>query len=131
MNSAAVDIKDMLVAESSLGLTFATNLFVGSEPTTPDDCVTVYDSSEAPPQLTFQQGEDYFYPSVQIVVRNISYQDGWSLVNSIRDALHGRAGETWNSTYYSLIYCFSGPVSLGWDAQGRVSFSVNFNIQRR
>jgi len=131
MNPCSEDIKDMLVAESSLGLVFATNLFVGKEPSNPDDCVTIYDTGGMPPQLTFQQGENYYYPSIQIRVRSIDYLTGWNLVQNITTSLHGRSHETWNETLYTVIYCSSGPALLDWDGNNRVRFIVNFNMQRR
>ena len=132
MNSAAQDIKDMLEGESSLGLVFATNLFVGREPTSPDNTVTIFETSSQPPQLTLEgEGATLNYSSVQIRVRNRSYQTGWDMVDSIQDKLHGRAGETWNSTLYNSIYCSSGPAFMDWDDNDRIRFIINFNIVRR
>lgn len=132
MNPASEDIKDMLEAESSLGLTFATDLFIGKEPDQPDNIATIYDSVSSPPQLTLHGQEDtYYYPSLQIRVRNTSYLDGWNLINDITTSLHGRAHETWNGTLYTVIYCSSGPALLTWDDDNRVIFIVNFNLQRR
>jgi len=131
MNSSAEDIKDMLVDESSLGLTFATNLFVGREPSSPDDCVTIFETPGFPPQLTLKQGEDYYYPSVQIRVRNNNYQTGWTLAHNIMVSLHGRGHETWNETLYTVIRCSNGPALLDWDENGRARFIINFNMQRR
>lgn len=130
MNSSAQDIKDMLEADSSLALTFATDLFVGKEPPEPDNCVTIFDTPGFPPQLTFTKGENYFYPSIQIRVRNRSYQTGWSLIADIRTLLHGRNHEIWNGTIYELINCSSGPALLDWDEKNRVRFIINFNLQR-
>ena len=131
MNSSAEDIKDMLVDESSLGLTFATNLFVGREPSSPDDCVTIFETPGFPPQLTLKQGEDYYYPSVQIRVRNNNYQTGWTLAHNIMVSLHGRGHETWNETLYTVIRCTNGPDLLDWDENSRARFIINFNMQRR
>jgi hypothetical protein len=131
MNPTSEDVKDMLVAESSLGLAFATNLFVGREPTTPDDCTTVYDTVGYPPAITFDGNGDYYYPSVQIRVRNRSYLDGLELIQHIVEALHGRHNETWNGTLYTTIVCQNDPGILDWDENNRVRFIVNFNLQRR
>ena len=132
MNPVSEDIKDMLVAESSLGLTFASNLFIGKEPKTPPNVVTIYDSGESPPQLTLGgQGESYDYPSIQIRVRNSDYLTGWSLIQNITISLHGRSHELWNEALYTVIYCSSGPALLEWDDNGLVHFIVNFNLQRR
>lgn len=131
MNSTVEDIKDMLEAESSLGLIFATNLFIGREPDHPDETVTLFDTSGMPPDLTFDASERYERPSFQVRVRSNSYLTGWDLTHSIVDTLHGRGQETWNSTLYSVIQCSSGPALLDWDTGGRVRFIANFNTQRR
>lgn len=131
MNATSEDIKDMLEAESSLGLTFAINLFIGKEPADPDNCVTIFDTHGAPPQLTYNKNEIYQYPSVHIRVRNRAYMTGWTLANDIKDALHGRAQETWNATYYGLIISTGEPALLDWDEHGRARFIINFDIQRR
>jgi hypothetical protein len=131
MNAVTVDVKDMLVAETSLALVFATNLFVGKEPDYPDESVTLYDTAGMPPQLTFDPLERYERPSFQVRVRSNSYTVGWNLTHNIMCALHGRAQETWNGTLYSVIYCSSGPALLDWDTNGRVRFVCNFNVQRR
>jgi hypothetical protein len=131
MNSVSEDIKDILEAESSLDLTFGTNLFVAHEPATPANTVTVYDTAGYAPQLTMDKDEIYEYPSVQIRVRNVSYQTGWELINDIKRSLHGRAHETWNGTYYSVIRCSSDIALVDWDNSKRARFVVNFDIQRR
>jgi hypothetical protein len=130
MNPASEDVKDMLVAES-LSLVFATNLFIAREPETPSIVTTIFDVPGSSPQLTLKKGEDYFYDSIQIRVRHTSYLTGYTLAKNIRAALHGRAGETWSSTYYSVIICLNGPFLLEWDDNNRCIFIVNFNIQRR
>lgn len=132
MNACSVDIKDMLVADTSLGLTLAGNLFVGKEPTTPDNVVTVYDSYGFPPSLTLAgKGEDYYYPSIQIRVRNRDYRTGYNLAHDIMVSLHGRAQQTWNGTLYTVIYCSSDVALLDWEDNGLCRFLTNFNIQRR
>lgn len=131
MNPASLDIKDMLEVESSLGLVFSQNLFIGNEPASPSDTVTIYDTGGWKPQLTFDKEEKYERPTIQIRVRNTTYTDGWDIIQSIRDSLHGRAHETWNGTYYSVIVCTSDIGFLDWDNNRRARFVVNFNVQRR
>jgi hypothetical protein len=130
MNPSSVDIKDMLEAESALGLEFADNLFIGKEPSTPNNCVTIFDTMGYAPQLTLDVTK-YEFPSVQIRVRSTDYLTGWALIQSITDLLHGRAQETWNDTLYSVIYCSSGPAFMRWDENNRAQFVSNFNINRR
>jgi len=132
MNSVAQDIKDMLEAESSLGLTFATDLFVGREPAEPNDCVTIFDTPGGAPIATLEGGNDnYYYSAAQIRVRNTSYTAAWALMNEIRDSLHGRANETWNGTLYTVILAANDPFILDWDENQRIRLIVNFNLQRR
>lgn len=130
MNIASIDIKDMLLGESALGLEFAKNLFIGLEPSKPSDTVTIFDYSVIPPEVTLD-GAGTDTPSVQIRVRSSNLEQASSLAEGIRKLLHGRANETWNSTYYCLIYCTSGPQLLDWDENGRCRYVVSFNIQRR
>jgi len=131
MGPQSEDIKDMLVAESSLGLIFATSLFIGLEPATPDETVTIFDTMGFPDQLTLTPGEVYEYPSIQIRVRSNDYMTGWTLAHDIKTSLHGRAQETWNGTLYSVIYTPGGVAFLDWDDSDRARFIINFNLQRR
>lgn len=129
MNAPSEDIKDMLVA-GSLGLVFGTNLHIGKEPTSPRNCVTIFD----PPGYTHDLGlsnQGYERPSIQIRVRNSGYINGWNLANGIKDLLHGKKQETWNGALYTVIYCSNGPALLDWDDNNNARFIINFNIQRR
>lgn len=131
MNPPSIDIKDMLESESSLGLIFATNLFIGKETVNPKHAVFILDTPGFPPELTLEGNSGYSYPSVQIKVRNTVYTDAWKIANDIKDLLHGRAGETWNGSFYSVIYCIGDPALLAWDDNGMVIIIINFNLQRR
>ena len=135
MNVTSQDVKDMLAHSSSgLGLVFATDLFVGREPAQPDNCVTVFDTPGRAPGLTTGTGaggvEQYFYSSVQIRVRNRDYRAGWAVINNIKDFLHGKAHEVWNSTTYELIQCMMEPALLDWDEDDRVRWVITFDLQR-
>jgi hypothetical protein len=130
MNAPSQDIKDMLEADSALGLVFKTNLFIGLEPAKPSNCVTIFDTYGFPPALGLTD-QGYEYPAIQIRVRNKHYQDGWDLISDIKNLLHGQAQQTWNGTLYTVIYCSSGPALLDWDENGNARFIINFNLQRR
>jgi len=130
MNMPSEDIKDMLEAESSLGLAFQTNLFIAREPADPNNCVTIFDTPGFPPMITYDKAK-YEYPSIQIRVRNTSYQDGMELAQNIADYLHLKSQETWNNTYYTIIKCMGNPALLDWDENKRARIIINFNLQRR
>jgi len=129
MNPVTEDIKDILEADSSLALTYATDLFISKEPNRPDDCVTLYDTPSYPPLLTLD-GETYYRSGLQIRVRNQDYDTGMTLARNIMSCLHGRANETWNGTSYALIHAVGEPAALAWDDKNRVIIIINFNCQR-
>jgi len=131
MNAASDDVKDMLLADSSLNLDFGINLFVGREPSNPDNCVTIFDTPGFPPLATLGNDCAYQYPAIQILVRNRSYLVGYALIRSIVELLHNHGPETWNGAVYCSILCSSEPALLDWDDNGRARFFVNFNLQRR
>jgi len=129
MNSSAEDIKDML--ETYYSSTEALySVFVGREPAEPANTITIFET-HGTHQLTFDKDEIYEYPSVQIRIRSTSYTEGWQIAESIKTILHGRANETWNGAFYTLIRCISGPFLLDYDKNQRVRFVVNFYLQRR
>jgi hypothetical protein len=132
MNAASVDIKDMLEAESSLELTYTTNLFIGVAPFDTDNCVTVVDTPSGPPHLALSQDySQYYYDNIQVTVRNRDYLEAMDLARDIMVSLHARAHEVWSSTYYSVIFCTNGPANMGQDENDRSQVVVNFQIQRR
>jgi hypothetical protein len=130
MNAPSEDIKDMLVADSGLGLTFGTNLFKNKEPASPRNCVTIFDTYGYRPDLALVD-QGYERPSIQIRVRNNKQETAWSLIDDIKNLLHGKSNETWNGAMYTVIYCASGPALLDWDDNGNVRLIINFNLQRR
>ena len=129
MNSPSIDVRDILVA-AGLGLVFGTNLFIGQEPTSPDNCVTIFDTPGYPPQLTLDPDEKYDYPSIQIRVRNRSYEEAYDLISDIKTELHGLNHDEWNGTTYELIRCAQEPFPLGYDEGNRSWWVANFDIQR-
>lgn len=130
MNPSSVDVKDMLEAASSLSLTFKDNLFVGREPQEPNNCATVYDTPGRGPLLALNAVR-YDYPSIQVRVRDTSYQDGWARINEIRKELHNRSRQKLNGADYMLIACTQEPALLDWDENNRARFVTTFEIQRK
>ena len=72
MKSVAEDIKDMLVADTSLKLIFAKNLFIGMPPPSVTQSVTVIDTTGRGPDLTLNENE-YRYEGVQVRVKGYKY----------------------------------------------------------
>lgn len=130
MNPVSVDVKDILEADSGLGLEFGANLFVGKEPDKPNECVTLYDTGGKGPRSTFEKSEKYYYHRLQVRVRSTSYLSGMTLAQEVMDVLHGLGHEEWNNTTYELIRAISSPLLIGRDG-GRIIIVVNFDVQRR
>jgi len=130
MNIPSYDVATVLAQKIS-GLAFASNLFVGREPDQPDNCVTIFDTPGAPPDVNYDKNFKVAYPSVQIRVRNTSYKDGWELINSIKSVLHNIGNEKINDTEYLLIACSQEPALLDWDEKNRARFVATFNMIRR
>jgi hypothetical protein len=131
MSLVSEDIRDLLLAsDCTLDLKFGTNLFVGFEPSEPDNCVTIYDSAVVP-TTEFNADDVYYYGSFQVRVRNRKYIDGMNIATAVMEFLHNRGHEPMGGGHYELIQCTSGPALLGVDEQGRFIFVVNFSYQRR
>ncbi len=132
MKAPSEDIKDILEA-CGLSLTFQENLFMAVEPSTPDDCVTIYDTPGSPPQLTLGGKADagYYFPSVQVRVRNNAYLTGWNLIDDIKIYLHGMAGVIWNGALYTVIRCTGEPFHLQTDEEKRAVFVATFDMERK
>lgn len=134
MNSSVEDIKDMLVAESSLDLTLGTNLHLYREPPLPDNTVSIFEAPGMPPIELLSSNEDtkhYERPAIQIRIRNKDAQIGFQLAYEIFNILQARGHEVWGDYYYSVIYAMGNPTPLDWDASNRMRIVLNFNIQRR
>lgn len=132
MNPASKDISTLLKNESSLALTFGTDLFFARMPDEPSDCVAVLDNPGRPPMLTYKkETSNYFYSSVTVWVRNTDYAAGWAQIHEILTFLHGLGSQVVDGTYYDIIKAMADPQLLYWDENQRAVFIVNFTVQRR
>jgi len=131
MNALSDDIKLMLVDNSSFELTAGTNLFINREPKEPANCVTIYDTPSFPPESPLDNLTTYYRSSCQIRIRNKDQTIGMQLARDIMEYLHGRAGEEWGGTLYTVVRATGEPALLDWDQNNRPRFIINFNCQRR
>ena len=112
MTSPAKEIADYLDTQIT-GLTSGTNLFIGSEPTTPSDVVTVYDSGGYAPDQTLDGSYFINRPTVQVRIRNNSYATGYALAETIRDTLQAVVNQTVGTTRILGVFTVSEPAHLG------------------
>lgn len=101
------------LATKGLSLTVGTNMFVGSEPTTPANCVTLYDTGGSAPYQDYSGSSFVAHPSVQVRVRNSAYLTGDTLINDIRDVLKQIVHTTLTATRYCGVFISNEPIHLG------------------
>lgn len=128
MDAPSEDIKTLIDANSAIGLTFATDLFISEMPTTPNKCVCIRDTGGFNPEVNFE----YDRPTVQITVRGDKgdYVAGYDLAKLIRDELHGTANETVGTARYIGIWSQGDIIFAGYDDNHRPLFTLNFLIHR-
>jgi len=128
VNAPSHDIKDLLAAASSLALTFGTDLFVSEMPTTPDQCVCIYDTGGFDPEANFR----YDRPTTQVRVRGDKGElvAAYALMEDIRNVLHGTTNETVNSTRYIAIWQQGDIFNLPHDDNHRPILTANFRMHR-
>ena len=108
--------------------TVGTNIFMSTMPSSPNNCIAIYDQGEVTPD-----GElDSKVLMVQIIVRNTSYTSMQTLVDNIVSDLHQIARSTGNpliaggkNIRYSLLRS-SG--YIGKDDTERHEYSLNFEV---
>lgn len=82
MSSSAIDIRNLLI--ETFGI--STPIFVGEEPSKPDEVITIFDvSSGEPPNPKWLIDE----PEIQIRFRSNSYESAYNGMLNIRDILLG------------------------------------------
>ena len=126
MNAPSEDIKDFLVA-AGIGV-YATTLWIGKEPKTPNKVMTVYDTGG------FDQEASYEYerPTVQVRARGDvgEYLEARVFLLEAVDELHAKIGEDINETRYVQILQQGDILFVEWDESNRPVFTANFAIQR-
>jgi hypothetical protein len=122
-NAPSVDVKSWL---STAGVgTFGTDLFIGKEPSSPDNCVSVKDTGGFPPERHAN-----YRPTVQVLVRNNGYLDGYAKAAAVYTALHEKTNTSVSTTRYLHVLAMGEIIYVGQDEAGRCLFSLNFEIRR-
>ncbi|HEC65816.1 MAG TPA: hypothetical protein ENI23_11000 [bacterium] len=126
INSPAFDIATILDRES-IGV-LGVKIFVGREPETPDECITVYDTGGFPPSPKYLRDN----PSVQIKVRTLP-DDGKTASDTLRDirnVLLNSGNRIVSGSTYIQYHEFGGVIDLGVDIKGRFMAVTNFRLVR-
>jgi hypothetical protein len=128
MNDPADDIAQILAGDSSLGLTIASNLFVGHRPTDPPNAVSVQTNPGGAPTPQF----DLRRMEVTVYFRGArgTYRETWDLANRCLEALRGVHNLVLNGSRYILINPTTDVWALGQDAKGHEFFQFMVRILR-
>ena len=110
--SLTTRVKAILTAGS------VTAIYIGSQPSTPANCVTIYATGGFPPGLTPKALKE---PTFMVRVRNTSYATGETLCDTIDDLLHG-----YSDANLQLIKNMGGINDLGRDANNNAEFTLNY-----
>lgn len=109
--------------------TFGTDMFIGWQPRTPDNCITLYErgGDRPDPSLPLK------YPNVQIIIRNKDYEAGSALLSTLRSTLHRLTNETLSvsNDYFYYLHLEQEPVHIERDENDRHEWSMNFRCKTR
>ncbi len=113
----------LLVEQNALG-TRGIDLFEGKLPASPDNAIAIFEYA-GEPQMVNQPIE---FPSLQLLVRNTSYQAGRAKIENIKNLLHGRHEELLSNVRYLFVSVKQNPYLLQRDENDRVIFVCNFSV---
>lgn len=121
------DIADFL-EDNSIG-TVGTDIFVGQQPDSPANCVTILDTGGLRPDIDLPTKK----PTFQVLVRNSNYANGAAKLSAIRDILHRKYNATLvgGGNYFYSINAISEGGHIGQDDIGNDEFSMNFEAWTR
>lgn len=132
---ANLDFLDCL-ANELIRLNAATSgqIFVGKQPATPDECITILGQTGSVVQQQRDVPELQF-PRFQVICRAANYNDAADLAQGVRDVLHGMISRLLpynvdidDDPAIRVLRCHveyeGGP--LGEDGQGRFEFATNY-----
>jgi len=105
------------------------DIFIGYQPDSPDDCITLYD--ESAPTLEESQAQTIDLLGVQILVRNSMYLTAGQKAFAIHKAIVGFGASAFvtGGSVVSDVYVVTTPASIGKDTQNRNEWSSHYNMR--
>lgn len=121
MSSPAMKISSILNSDGTLNLSEGTNLFVGREPITPDDCTTIYDTGggEQSDRLALDDA------TFQIRMRSKSYETAYTKLNAIKLVLQSLSAVVVDQDLLVGVWANSNIAFIETDEQDRSVFVWN------
>lgn len=98
-----------------------TGVFVGNEPPKPNLAVTVYDTEGEDPDT---DEFDVFRRTIQIRVRDLSYDNGYTVQGTIRDLLLAQPV----LANVQGVWMFGDILAIGKDDNERYLFTANYRL---
>lgn len=126
MASPAYDVAELLAAFGFGSFPSDTpwSINVGSEPTIPDQAITIYDT----PGIEPDTDELDRRPSFQVRVRSPGYLDGNAKLSAIYQFLINQGPLITNGRRYAAFIAQSDIGSIGMDDNSRYLFVANFRV---
>ncbi len=123
MSNIAKDISTLLQVITN-------NVFIDEMPDdNANDCITVYHSGGSRPSYFFGNERQIENPSIQVRVRHQNRKDALNWCYQTKSILDGKSNFIINDNHYILVTLSSDILNMGRDNQGRVHYSLNFDIQ--
>jgi hypothetical protein len=126
------DIVGRLLVQRGLGTDAGTwPVFVGSEPTDPDNCITLYDTQGSDHGRDMPTGKTRGHAGFQIRIRATTHAIGWTKAEAIQASLEAVYQETVHvdaeEYLVHAVVRIGDVLSLGKDApnSGRNAFTLN------
>lgn len=106
--------------------TLATDLFLGHMPEQPDRCVALFEYQGAEPRETLtSMSTTIEMPSIQVMVRDVTYPNARALTASVRNTLTGIINETISGVRFLRVNQLNSMNSIGRDATERSMFTLS------
>jgi len=110
----------------------AWSIYIGAQPPTPSNCITIYDTQGILDGRLIDDGEVITHFGIQIRVRSKEYEDGWEKITDICSILNAGKNET--ITKDSVDYLLNGanqttpvtPLGVEIESKRRFLFTVNY-----
>lgn len=119
-NNPAIDIRAILVDDDSV----TTPIYVGKEPASPDECITIYNTGGDQPNPKFLLD----MATIQVRSRANSYATAYNNLLEVFELLQGRAAVTKNTTRYTGIMASTSILEIGQDDNERYIHVCNFKL---
>lgn len=119
-------IKAVKTLLTEAGIT--TPIKLNRQPDDPSTVIVVLDTGGPQP---LSEIPELAMPNFQLLIRAAEYDEGKTIVDACRAALHGKIAVEAEGVHFMFISLVAEPGNIGQDEKGREEFSANFATQIR